>query len=91
VQSGWNDGKGISTRELGRRLKPYSIRANTVRIAGVKAGNGYRREQFLDAWGRYLQAQPARTCRHSVTLGCLFCDEVPANGGDGRHEAHVWD
>ena len=60
MQSGWNDGKGISTRELGRRLKPYSIRANTVRIAGVKAGNGYRREQFLDAWGRYLQADSAQ-------------------------------
>jgi hypothetical protein len=51
---GWNDGKGITTRELGRRLGPYGIKAKPIRIDGARAGNGYEREQFEPAWSRYL-------------------------------------
>jgi hypothetical protein len=51
---GWSDGKGITTRELGRKLKPYGIRAKPIRIDGERAGNGYEWEQFEDAWSRYL-------------------------------------
>lgn len=52
---GWSDGRGITTRELGRKLKPYGIRAKPIRIEGERAGNGYEREQFEDAWSRYLR------------------------------------
>jgi hypothetical protein len=51
---GWSDGKGISTRELGKKIAPYGVLAKTIRIAGVKAGNGYERGQFEEAWSRYL-------------------------------------
>jgi Protein of unknown function (DUF3631) len=51
---GWNDGKGISTRELGKKLGPYGILAKPIRIDGSRAGNGYVRDQFEDAWVRYL-------------------------------------
>jgi putative DNA primase/helicase len=51
---GWSDATGIKTRELGRKLKPYGIVAKPIRIDGERVGNGYEREQFLDAWLRYL-------------------------------------
>jgi hypothetical protein len=49
---GWSDGAGIKTRELGRRLGRYGIRAKPIRIDGERAGNGYERSQFEDAWTR---------------------------------------
>jgi putative DNA primase/helicase len=55
---GWNDGKGINTRELGKKLAPYGVIAKTIRIGGAKAGNGYERDQFEDAWHRYLLGNP---------------------------------
>jgi hypothetical protein len=51
---GWSDGKGISAREVGKKLAPYLIVAKPIRIDGVRAGNGYEREQFETAWDRYL-------------------------------------
>jgi hypothetical protein len=52
---GWNDARGISTRELGKHLARYGIRAKPIRIDGERAGNGYEREQFEDVWSRYLR------------------------------------
>ncbi len=57
---GWNDGKGITTRELGRKLTPYGVRAKPIRIEGERAGNGYERRQFEDAWSRYLAQEPVQ-------------------------------
>ena len=53
---GWNDGNGITTRELGKKLAPYGVMAKPIRIDGDRAGNGYERDQFEDAWSRYLPA-----------------------------------
>jgi hypothetical protein len=64
----WNDGKGISTRELGRKLEPYGIRAKPIRIDGERAGNGYSREQFEDVWARYLPATDLSN-RYTGTTG----------------------
>jgi hypothetical protein len=52
---GWNDGKGLTTRELGRKLQPYEIKAKTVRLLSDPLRvKGYERDQFEDAWERYL-------------------------------------
>jgi hypothetical protein len=50
---GWHDGKGVNARDLARLLKPYAIRPRTVRVDGATP-KGYLREQFTDAWRRYL-------------------------------------
>jgi Protein of unknown function (DUF3631) len=50
---GWNSGAGITTRELGRKLAPYGIRAQKIRF-GDRTLKGYYRTQFEDAWARYL-------------------------------------
>lgn len=48
----WNNGNGISTRELGWKLQAYRIKAKTIRT-GDGFPKGYEREQFEDAWKRY--------------------------------------
>jgi hypothetical protein len=63
---GWNDGKGITTRELGRKLTPYAITAKSIRVGGTRAGNGYDRDQFEDAWSRYLR-DPDHANRYTGT------------------------
>jgi hypothetical protein len=54
---GWNSGSGITTRELGKKLAVYGVRAKSIRINDSRA-NGYEREQFEDAWGRYFSHIP---------------------------------
>jgi hypothetical protein len=50
-------GSELTTRELGWMLKPYAIKARSIRTSEGKRANGYRREQFEDAWARYLPPQ----------------------------------
>jgi hypothetical protein len=52
---------GFTTNTLAKLLKPFSIGPRSVR-QGKDTGKGYRREQFLDAWARYLAPN-----RHTVT------------------------
>jgi hypothetical protein len=53
----WRDGRGFNARALAGLLKPYGIRSRDVRV-GDKANKGYRRDQFEEAWDRYLPAHP---------------------------------
>jgi hypothetical protein len=57
---GWREGAGLTTRLLGWKLKPYGIRARKLRV-GDETHNGYEREQFEDAWSRYLPYSEIQT------------------------------
>ena len=48
-------GKELNTRALSKRLGKYQIKSTTVKIAGG-AMRGYKREDFTDAWERYIPA-----------------------------------
>jgi Protein of unknown function (DUF3631) len=50
----WNNGEGMRQRDLAKILKPYAISPHEVRI-GDAHKKGYRREQFVDAWSRYVR------------------------------------
>jgi hypothetical protein len=55
-ESPWNEvnkGKQLTDRELAVRLRAYSIKPKLVRI-GSAVARGYRREDFAEAWRRYL-------------------------------------
>jgi hypothetical protein len=52
----WNDGGGIRPRELANKLRPYGIKSQVIRI-DAKTPRGYLREQFEDAWNRYLPSK----------------------------------
>jgi hypothetical protein len=62
---GWNNGAGITTRELGKKLAPYGVLAKTIRTDAAR-GHGYERTQFADAWSRYLPGNDAQN-RDTVT------------------------
>ena len=51
----WNDlyGESLSPRKLAQLLKQYDVSPKKVKSEG-KALQGYRREDFWDAWERYL-------------------------------------
>ncbi|WP_163047157.1 DUF3631 domain-containing protein, partial [Acinetobacter nosocomialis] len=56
---GWNDGNGITARNLARLLKPFGISSRDIRIndrAGIK---GYLAEDLEDAFARYLPPRGA--------------------------------
>lgn len=47
---------GLTPTDLSKLLRPFRIRPLTVRVGGTTR-KGYKREQFADAWDRYLPAQ----------------------------------
>jgi hypothetical protein len=58
----WIDPKGElpvrgAPRALARRLRPYGIRTNHTVRNGKQTAKGYRREDFVDAWERFLPAR----------------------------------
>jgi hypothetical protein len=59
-ESPWGDlrGKPLDERGLARRLRQYQIKSTTVRI-GQDTPKGYRREDFHDAWARYVDPPPS--------------------------------
>ncbi len=63
----WADlwGRELDARGLARRLRPYGIAPHSIQFESGKA-RGYRREQFEDAWKRYLPL--TRTVERSTVL-----------------------
>jgi hypothetical protein len=53
-------GKPITQRQMAALLKDYRIYPKTVRPAVGVHGRGYEREQFAEAWRRYLQLDGER-------------------------------
>ena len=49
----YNRGKPLSPRQLSNKLKDYGITSKTIRI-GYETAKGFEREQFKDAFARYL-------------------------------------
>jgi hypothetical protein len=58
-ESPWADirGKPLNDRGLAVRLRPYGIKPCVIRV-GSTTPRGYRREDFVDAWARYLPPLP---------------------------------
>jgi len=59
-------GKGLTPRGLSKLLGEYAIRPRSIRVDDGSTPKGYKREQFEDAWRRYLPANPA-SIRHNAT------------------------
>ena len=55
---GWSEGRGFSGRDLARLLRPFGLRPRVVRI-GHATPRGYLRDEFIDAWERYVDAPPS--------------------------------
>lgn len=62
--STYNRGKPISPRQVAKRLAEYGIRPKNVRGAFGQA-KGFEREQFTDAFSRYLSTPPPQASQPS--------------------------
>ena len=51
----WSQGKPLSAAKLARLLKPFAISPHSIRLED-KTPKGYEREDFDDAFTRYLRA-----------------------------------
>ena len=67
-ESPWGDlrGKPLNTTGLAKRLKPFEIKPRQIRVA-ASTSKGYKKEDFLDAWKRYipLVGETGETPKHS--------------------------
>ncbi len=66
----WGDlrGKRIDARILGRMLRPYGIQSSSIRVPDGSTPKGYKREDFYDAWKRYLPVlEPEETSATTAT------------------------
>ncbi len=54
----WNRGKPLSPRQLGKMLSGYGIVSKAVRVGVGSPPKGFDRDQFIDAFERYLSATP---------------------------------
>lgn len=83
-ESPWADikGKPLDERALARRLRAYSIKPETVYMRD-RASNpkGYKREQFHDAWERYLPSTPAKSA--TIATPATVVDFASKNGAGG--------
>jgi len=50
----YSRGKQLTPKQLGNKLKDYGITSKTIRINGYETAKGFEREQFNDAFARYL-------------------------------------
>jgi hypothetical protein len=50
----WRAGKPLTVNRLAALLRPYEIRPRTIRLPDGQTPKGYLREQFEDAFARYL-------------------------------------
>lgn len=89
-ESPWGDlkGKPLDARGLARRLDPYGVKRTTIRTASGTA-KGYRKEDFHDAWVRYITNTPVSPspivsvtsvtsetdCPRCDGMGCLWCSK----------------
>jgi hypothetical protein len=80
----WGDirGKALDARGLARRLSEYDIKPVPVRF-GATVAKGYRREDFHDAWSRYLSPPPVESGT-SVTSETLDAEPDPAADAFGE-------
>lgn len=64
----WKHGKPMTPASLSRLLKPFKIRPKQIRIGAVNR-HGYERDQFRDAWTRYLNvSRPVPRNQTATTL-----------------------
>lgn len=92
-ESPWGDlrGKPLDARNLSRRLGKYGIAPHNIR-ANDRVVKGYRREDFVDAWARYLApASPELSATSATSLqngaissGVADVAVGSANGGEAH-------
>jgi Protein of unknown function (DUF3631) len=90
---GFHDGKGLTARDLARRLKPYELGSRTIRLPDGSTPKGYLREDFADPWTRYLSPyvqapQAPQTPRERICVADVAA-VAPVRAGSANNEPDV--
>jgi hypothetical protein len=87
----WGDirGKALDARGLARRLRPFGVSSDTVRI-GEMTAKGYKRDDLFDVWVRYLPSpekasQASQGLQRPESLHGLA--DVPSHDGQPSQES----
>jgi Protein of unknown function (DUF3631) len=62
-EAAWSEwyGRPITARGIAKLLARYEIKPRSIRLDDESTPKGYKRDQFTDAWGRYLPTENATT------------------------------
>ena len=80
-------GKSLNARGLAVRLRQYEVKSRNVRIED-KILKGYKREDFSDAWSRYLPTPPQELAT-SATSATNEAGETPSERAELDRQAKV--
>jgi hypothetical protein len=85
----WADirGKELDSRGLANRLRKYDIRSKNIRV-GDTTPKGYKREDFEDAWSRYLPQKSATSATPPHPPDCPDCVHLQRLGDHMRCWQH---
>ncbi len=64
----WRHGKPLTVRGVARLLRRFGIAPGTIRAASGETPKGYRRDQFKDAFARYVPVLSATTPQPAESL-----------------------
>jgi hypothetical protein len=87
-ESPWGNlrGQPLDDRGLAHRLRQYSIKPGVIRI-GELTQRGYKRQDFLDAWQRYL---PSGECVTGVTTETQMASVTDVSDVSDLPDAEGW-
>jgi putative DNA primase/helicase len=88
---GWNEGKGISQRQIADRLRSYRIASRSVRLADGKVARGYYLADFQDIFDRYLAPegfQSATSATNPVNIEQNPLFQSATDGNRSERENH---
>lgn len=86
-------GKGLSANELANRLRPFEISPSPLWVGSGDAGRmlrGYKREDFRDAFRRYLESGSGSEVQEVQEQAALHLSPTPresSEDGEDPHEA----
>jgi len=82
----WKHGKPMTKASLARLLRPFKVKSQLIRI-GQTVKRGFRREDFTEAWARYLVPSQDTPAQSVTTLqpsdGAGFSDFQNVTEDDG--------
>ncbi len=83
---GWREG-GLSARSLAGYLRAFGVRSRTIRLADGTTPKGYHRDDFEDAWARFLP----ETSHENASSATTAQPSQKRASPDPPHEPHVAD
>lgn len=84
----WNAGKGITPRDLAKRLKGYGVESKNLKMPDGSVPKGYTREDLQDPFSRYLRDVTATSATSATQFRTEVAEvaEVADIGGTAKNQ-----